>query len=216
MPARRLFLLATPAAIAALALAGCSLADDGPRTSQTRDVAAFTRIDNRDSVDLRLHVGEPQRVKVRAGEKVIRDVHTEVHNGTLEVTFDHAGILGSDVVVDASVPKLTAIDVSGSGDVDADGIDANAFALRSDGSADIALRGRVDRLAVDVTGSGDADLSDLAARDARVTADGSGDADVRAARRLDVAVDGSGDVSYHGDPVLTRRVDGSGDLRHAD
>jgi hypothetical protein len=216
MPARRLFLLATPAAIAALALAGCSLADDGPRTSQTRDVAAFTRIDNRDSVDLRLHVGEPQRVKVRAGEKVIRDVHTEVHNGTLEVTFDHAGILGGDVVVDASVPKLTAIDVSGSGDVDADGIDANAFALRSDGSADIALRGRVDRLAVDVTGSGDADLSDLAARDARVTADGSGDADVRAARRLDVAVDGSGDVSYHGDPVLTRRVDGSGDLRHAD
>src|SRR5262245_26822325 len=143
MPARRLFLLATPAAIAALALAGCSLADDGPRTSQTRDVATFTRIDNRDSVDLRLHVGEPQRVRVSAGEKVIRDVHTEVHNGTLEVTFDHHGILGGDVVVDASVPRLTGIDVSGSGDVDADGIDADAFDLRSEGSADIALRGRV-------------------------------------------------------------------------
>jgi putative autotransporter adhesin-like protein len=216
MPARRLFLLATPAAVAALALAGCSLSDDGPRTSQTRDVAAFTRIDNPDSVDLRLHVGEPQRIRVRAGEKVIGDVRTEVHDGTLEVTFDHDGILGSDVVVDASVPKLTGIDVSGSGDVDADGIDADAFALRSDGSADIALRGRVGRLAVDVSGSGDADLSDLAARDARVEADGSGDAEVRAARRLDVAVDGSGDVRYHGDPALTRHVDGSGDLRHAD
>jgi Putative auto-transporter adhesin, head GIN domain len=216
MPARRLLLLATPAAIAALALAGCSLSDDGPRTSQTRDVAAFTHIDNPDSVNLRLHVGEPQRIRVRAGEKVIRDVRTEVHNGTLEVTFDHEGILGSDVVVDASVPKLTGIDVSGSGDVDADGIDADAFALRSDGSADIALRGRVRRLAVDVSGSGDADLSDLAARDAQVEADGSGDAEVRAARRLDVAVDGSGDVRYHGDPVLTQHVDGSGDLRHAD
>ena len=93
---------------------------------------------------------------------MIRDVRTEVHNGTLEVTFHHDGILGSDVVVDASVPTLTGIDVSGSGDVDADGIDADAFALRSDGSADIALRGRVRRLAVDVSGSGDADLSDLA------------------------------------------------------
>ena len=161
MPSRRLVLLAAPAAVAAFALAGCSLADDGPRTTQTRHVAAFTRIDNRDSVDLRLHVGEPQRVKVRAGEKVIDDVRTEVHDGTLEVTFDHDGLLGSDVVVDASVPKLTGIDVSGSGDVDADGIDAGAFALRSDGSADIALRGTVGRLAVDVTGSGDADLSDL-------------------------------------------------------
>jgi len=105
--------------------------------------------------------------------------------------------------------------VSGSGDVDADGIDAGAFALRSDGSADIALRGAVSRLAVDVTGSGDADLSDLAARDARVSVEGSGDAEVRAVRRLDVAVDGSGDVRYHGDPALTRHVDGSGELRHA-
>ena len=62
MPSRRLLLLAAPAAVAAFALAGCSLADDGPRTTQTRDVVTFTRIDNRDSVDLRLHVGEAQRV----------------------------------------------------------------------------------------------------------------------------------------------------------
>ncbi len=55
------FLLLAPAAIGVLALAGCDLSDDGPRTSQTRDVAGFTRIDTRDSVDLRLHVGEPQR-----------------------------------------------------------------------------------------------------------------------------------------------------------
>ena len=195
MPSRRLLLLAAPAAVAAFALAGCSLADDGPRTTQTRHVAAFTRIDNPSSVDLRLHIGEPQRVKVRAGDKVIGDVRTEVHDGTLEVVFDHDGLLGSDVVVDASVPKLTGVDVSGSGDVDADGIDAGAFRVRSDGSADIALRGTVGRLAVDVTGSGDAE--------------------VRAARRLDVAVDGSGDVRYHGDPALTRHVDGSGELRHA-
>ena len=58
MPSRRLVLLAAPAAVAAFALAGCSLADDGPRTTQTRDVAAFTRIDNPSSVDLRLHIGE--------------------------------------------------------------------------------------------------------------------------------------------------------------
>jgi hypothetical protein len=54
-------LLLFPTVLAALALAGCSVGDDGPRTTHTRDVAAFTRIDNRDSVDVRLHVGEPQR-----------------------------------------------------------------------------------------------------------------------------------------------------------
>ncbi len=42
-----------------LALAGCSVSDDGEKTAQTRDVAAFTRLDNEDSVHVRLHAGAP-------------------------------------------------------------------------------------------------------------------------------------------------------------
>jgi hypothetical protein len=214
MPSLTRALIAVPVSIAAVALAGCSIGDDGPRTTQTRNVSHFTRIDTRGSVDLDLHVGESQRVRVRAGEKVIDDVFTEVRDGTLEVTFDHDGFGGDDVVVEISVPKLTAIAASGSGDIDADGIDADAFALRSEGSADINLRGTVGRLVLDLDGSGDADVAQLAAREARVTASGSGDVDLRADQTLNVDVDGSGDVHYRGNPQLTQRVDGSGDLSH--
>ena len=144
-------------------------------------------------------------------EKVIDDVRTEVRDGTLRLTFEHDGFGGGDVVVEASVPKLTGIEASGSGDIDAD-----AFEVRSDGSADIALEGTVGRLAVDLDGSGDADLAALAAREARVGVGGSGDVDMRADERLEVDVDGSGDVRYHGDPALTQHVDGSGELTRAD
>jgi putative autotransporter adhesin-like protein len=208
-------LLLLPAALAALALAGCSIGDDGPRRTQTRDVAAFTRVESDSSVDVRLHVGEPRRLQVRAGEKVIDDVETEVRDGTLHVTFDHEGWGGNDVVVEASVPKLEGIEASGSGDIEADGIDADAFDLSSEGSADIVLTGSARALDVDVEGSGNADLADLEARSARVKVRGSGDADVRADERLDVDVDGSGSVRYHGDPELTSTVDGSGDLSRA-
>jgi hypothetical protein len=152
MSSSRLFI---PAAIAALALAGCSLDDDGPRTTQTRDVAAFTRIENRDSVDVRLHVGAPQRVRVLAGEKVIDDVRTEVHGGALEVTFDHDGFGGGAVTVEAFVPRLTGVTASGSGNIDADGVEADDFEVRSEGSADIGLAGAVRRLAIELDGSGD-------------------------------------------------------------
>jgi hypothetical protein len=215
MPSPRRLLLILPATFAAVALAGCALGDDGPRTTQTRAVAGFTRIDNRASVDVRLHVGAPRSVRVLAGKKVIDDVRTEVRDGTLYLTFGHHGFGGRDVVVEASVPKLTGIRSSGSGDIDADGIAADAFEVRSDGSADIALAGKVGRLALDLRGSGDSDLARLAASDARVTAGGSGDVDVRADHRLDVDLSGSGDVRYHGDPALTRHVDGSGDLNRA-
>jgi hypothetical protein len=201
---------------AVLALAGCTVGDDGPRTTNTRDVGDFTRIDNRGSVDVRLHVGEPQRVRVSAGEKVVDDVRTEVHDGTLRLMFDHDGFGDGDVVVEVSVPTLTGIETSGSGDIDADGIDTAAFDISSEGSADIALAGTAGRLAVDLDGSGDADLAGLATREARIAVRGSGDVDVRADERLDVDVDGSGDVRYHGDPAVTQEVDGSGELTHAD
>jgi hypothetical protein len=210
------FALLLPAAIAALVLAGCSFADDGPRRTETRDVASFNRVETDSSVDVRLRVGEKQHVRVRAGEKVIDDVATEVRDGTLHVSFDHDGWGGNDVVVEASVPKLVGIDASGSGDIEADGIDADAFALSSEGSADIVLTGSTAALDVEVEGSGNADLGDLRAREATVKVHGSGDADVRADDRLDVDVDGSGNVRYHGDPQLTSNVDGSGDLSRAD
>src|ERR1700750_1817062 len=98
-------LLILPAALAAVAVAGCDINDDGPRTTQTRDVAAFTRLDNPDSVDVHLHVGKAQKVQVRAGKNVIDDVRTEVHDGTLRVTYDHH-FFGDSVVVDAWVPEL--------------------------------------------------------------------------------------------------------------
>jgi hypothetical protein len=215
-PPRRILLLAAAVTATAVAVTGCSIGDDGPRTSQTRDVPTFTRIDNADSVDVQVHVGEPQRVRVRAGEEVIDDLRTSVRDGTLHITFDHHGFGDSDPVVEASVPRLSGIDASGSGDVTADGIEAGAFDVRSDGSADISLQGTAGRLRVDMDGSGDANLGDLSARIAKVAVGGSGDADVRAGDRLDVRVDGSGDVEYHGDPSVTKRLDGSGDLSQGD
>jgi len=215
MSSPRRSLLLIPAALAAFAIAGCDLGDDGPRTSQTRDVAEFTRIDNRSSVDVRLRVGEDQRVRVRAGEKVIDDVRTVVRDGVLRVDFDHNGWGGDNVIVEASVPRLDGVESSGSGDIEADGIGAEAFKVSSDGSADISLRGTAGRLEVDLDGSGNADLGELAADAARVSVGGSGDADVRVDKTLDVTVEGSGDVHYHGNPDLTQDLDGSGDLTRA-
>jgi hypothetical protein len=213
MPSRPRLLLLIPAAAAALALAGCSLGDDGPRTTQTRDVGAFTRVDNRASADVRLHVGQPQSVRVHAGRKVIGGVHTDVRDGTLVVSFNHHGWgPWEPVVVDVGLPKLSGVVATGSGDVDADGISAGAFDVRSDGSSDITLDGTAQTLTLDLNGSGDADLTGLTAHDGRVSVDGSGDADVRVERALDATVDGSGSLRYHGNPSVTRHHDGSGDL----
>jgi hypothetical protein len=209
---RRLLLLLPLAA-----LAGCGLNDDGPTTAQTRELPAFTRIQTDSSVDVHVRAGSDQSVRVRAGEKVIDDVRTEVRDGTLVVSFEHHSTFGGpdSVEVEASVPELASVFTSGSGDIDARGVRGDAFAVRSDGSGDVDVAGSAHRVTVDLDGSGDADLSGLTAQEAQVKVGGSGDAEVRAGTRLDVRIDGSGDVRYHGDPRLTRDLDGSGDLKRA-
>ena len=209
-------LLLIPAAFAAFAVAGCAIGDDGPTTTQNRDVAAFTRVENDDSVDVQLSVGDAQHVRVRAGEKVIGKVKTEVRDGTLRVRFPHHGIGGDRVVAEATVPSLTSVESTGSGDTVVEHLKADAFDVRSDGSGNVVLDGEVGRLGVDVSDSGDADLAGLRAGSAKVSSSGSGNVDVRASKALDVDMDGSGDVRYHGNPSLNKSDDGSGDLKRAD
>src|SRR3954452_21628581 len=130
----RTLLLILPAALAAFAIAGCDIGDDGPTTTQNRNVGEFTRVESPDSVDVRLQVGKTQHVKVRAGDKVIDKIKTEVRDGTLHVRFAHHGFGGDAVVVEASVPKLTAVESTGSGDIEATGVDTDAVDVRADGS----------------------------------------------------------------------------------
>ena len=206
--------LLIPAVAAAALLSGCIGIDAGPTTTDYRDVAAFTRIKAEDQVDVRLRGGEARRLDVRAGEKVIDDVRTEVRDGTLYVSYDGPSIRNGRLLVEVATPTLEAIGITGSADVLADGLDGGALDVRVSGAGDVTAHGRVDRLTLDVSGSGDADLADVVAREARVDLSAAGDADVSAAARLDADVSGAGDLAYRGDPAVSQRVTGSGDVEH--
>ena len=213
MPSPRIFLI-VPAAAAALALGGCIGIDAGPTKTENRDVAQFTRIKVEDQVDVDVRAGEPRQLHVRAGEKVIGDVRTEVRDGTLHISYDGPGIRNGRLLVEVATPQLEAIGITGSADVMADGIDAEALDIRVSGAGDITAGGRAERLSLDVSGSGDADLADLVGQEARVDLSAAGDADVRVQERLDADVSGAGDLAYRGDPQLSRHVTGSGDIEH--
>lgn len=213
MPSPRTLLLPLVAA-AALPLAACDLAvETGDRTVQSRSVAGFEAIRASDGVDVELRRGDTPRVRVRAGDKVIDDVHTTVADGELRIGYDGPDlVLADDLVVEVTAPALTAIEADGGSDVDARGLDGAALTVIADGGADVRIAGRVDRLELAADGGADADLSDLAAGAVRLDADGGADAEVHAIDTLDATVDGGADVSYRGDPDVTRHVDESGDF----
>jgi hypothetical protein len=206
--------LILPVAAATLALTGCIGVDAGPTTTQSRDVAAFTRLKAEDEVEVNLRVGESRRLRVRAGENVIDDIRTEVRDGTLYVSYDGPSIREGRLLVDVSAPAVERLAITGAADVRVDGLEADAFDVRVSGAGDIAAAGRVRRLTLDISGAGDADLAELAADDARVELSGSGDAEVRASELLDAEVSGAGDLAYRGAPQVRQDVSGAGEIDH--
>jgi Putative auto-transporter adhesin, head GIN domain len=206
--------LILPVVAATLAVTGCIGVDAGPTTTQNRDVGEFTRLKAEDEVDVNVRVGESRSLRVRAGEKVIDDIRTEVRDGTLYVAYDGPSIREGRLLVEVSAPAVEALTITGAADVRVDGLAADAFDIRVSGAGDIAAAGRVRRLTLDISGAGDADLTQLAANDARVELSGSGDAEVRATQLLDAEVRGAGDLAYRGDPRVRRHVTGDGEIDH--
>jgi Putative auto-transporter adhesin, head GIN domain len=204
--------------LAALAgLAGCGA---GPRTTETRHVAPYDRVEVDSSIDVEVVPGDGNTVTVAGGENVIDHVETASSDGVLHLSIrDHGIVIGpdpyDDVRVQVSRAVLQGVRIQGSSDVSLGRIEAPQLSIDIQGSGGVEASGRVGTLDASIHGSGDADLHELAARSATVSIEGSGDARVNVEEQLDVSVAGSGDVSYRGNPRVSQHVEGSGDV-HAD
>ncbi len=186
----------------------------GDLVTQTRDVDKFDELSLSGSFDVRIRVGEEQSVRVTFDDNLIDYIQTEVRHGELRIYSDGSFSSRHDCRVEITVPSLTDVSLSGSGDIDVTNLSGGDFSLSISGSGDITAEGKVDQLSISVAGSGDVDARDLEAQDADVHISGSGDVTVFASRYLDARVSGSGDIDYYGDPEkISSHVAGSGSIR---
>jgi len=183
----------------------------GAAATQPRTVAAFSSLDLTGSNTVTVIVGRPQSVLVHAGSNLINHVTTDVTAGTLVIGDTGSFTAGGPVSVDVRVPSLTALTLSGSGQISAAGISAPRLTVTVYGSGLVSAAGTAARLDVTVNGSGQARLSRLTARDVHAVINGSGLIQVTATASLDAAVPGSGAIIYGGSPPqVTTSVTGSG------
>lgn len=201
-------------ALGTLGVAGCG---DGPTVSERRDVPAFERIQVKGSADVTVRVGQPAGLVVRTQERRMKLIETEVRDGTLvidekeRISFGSFGD-GGDLDLTISAPRLSELDLSGSGNVTATGVTGRHFDADISGSGNIRAAGRVEAVSTSIAGSGNIRLFDLVARrgDARIS--GSGNISVNAADALDARISGSGNIRYRGRPRVDSKISGSGNV----
>lgn len=188
-----------------------------PGTSH-RDVAGVRRVVFDAPALLVITPGAPG-LRIEGDANVVERVTAEVRDGVL--------VIGTGAVqvqpvrrlrLYLAVPSLEAVEMTGSGELEVEGVSAPefSFSLSGSGSARLAgvraqvlrlsvsgsgptqVAGRADRVEVSLAGSGSIDAEALAARTARVHITGSGSAALAVSGRLDSHIDGSGAVRNRG------------------
>lgn len=206
----------------------------GRLSTESRTVADFSGIALRGSMTLVVSQGDKASVTVRADDNLLPLLETVVEGTRLQIGWKRGERIRtrSTVTVTVVTPKLTALAVAGSGDVElgafstpnlklslAGSGNARMAGLKTDelgvsvsGSGDVRGNGQAGKLTISIAGSGDVRLGDLPSDEVSVRIAGSGDAVVHANKTLAISIAGSGDVAYSGDATVTRSVAGSGSV----
>lgn len=236
--------LITPLLLAAAALLPLTaraerIVGSGQVTTQVRELPPFQGVSLSGSMDLVVRQGNTQLVEVKVDDNLQAYLETEVRgsgaDARLQVRWKRGTSIStrSSTVVHVTVPRLTSLAASGSGDMTVEPFETPALNISISGSSDTRLQrlttadlqitiagsgdvlgaGSATRLKIDIAGSGDVRLGEMKSEDVAISIAGSGDASVHADKALQVRIAGSGDVTYTGNAAnVSSRVAGSGSV----
>lgn len=188
---------------------------NGNRSSETRDVSEFTKIEADGPFDVQVNQGDDRSLEVAIDSNLQSKLKTEVSGDTLHISSDgtvYDLIAGPHVII--TNPHLVEVRLIGSGNVTAGTFDEqDDVHLRDQGSGDLSFDGSSPNLTVEVTGSGDMWLSGTTDA-AHYQLRGSGDLDARdmIASGADIDLNGSGDLRATVNGTVNATQDGSGDI----
>lgn len=204
--------------------------------TQERNVSSFSAIHQHTSADVYITKGDVRKVVVKADEKAIDRLKTEVRDGVLHIESTNNGwrnvrtmevyitmpsiekIKNSgsgDFSIEGPMPGTNVyFGISGSGDLDAE-LDVANLEIKISGSGDIELTGVRGDLNVRISGSGDVDAEGLKLNNCNLAGTGSGDIKlIGKAAKFVAQISGSGDINAYGLTAVEAQVkcNGSGDV----
>lgn len=226
--------------VALVVITGCDSGIEGVGApiEEARIVAPFEVLVVESSVNVNLFNtkrGEEPRVVVHAEANLQPYVITEVKDPKLTVSFEEnlrsvSGITvdvycnnllklihrGSGQITGSQTLKFVRLFVQneGSGDVILD-LRGDKLQVKNDGSGDVELTGKAREARLELGGSGDVNALGFNVRIAEARNEGSGNLSLNARREIEAVLEGSGDIKYlfeGQDDDLDLERDGSGQL----
>ncbi len=179
---------------------------------ESRDVSGFDEVEMRGIGNLTIEQTGSESLTVVAEEDVLPKLKTDVVNDRLIIGPKPGTTVRTTEPINynLTVENLNALAVSGSGDVEAEGIETDRLAVTIGGAGSVEVGGEADEQEIDISGSGDYRAEGLDSKVVKIGVSGAGAALIHASERLDANVSGAGSVEYVGDPTVEQDASGAG------
>ncbi len=174
----------------------------GSGISQTdpRELDSFDQIAISEFGTVNISFGETQIVTVTTDDNLIDLIETRVEDGELRIRHLKAINPKTALVIDITVPKLTAVEVAGSVSLNIVGIDSESLDIELAGACGVNASGTVKNLTIEMAGACRARLKSLEAENAEVEIAGTGSAVVFASQSIEAEASGFASITCHGNP----------------
>ena len=192
-------------------LAGC-VQGQGPVTSETREIGAFSRIEASAGIRVVVGIGPSQAVEVTAHENLLAVIATDLRGDTLSIEASEDFTTLEPVTVTIVAPALDGITLSGGSQAVIDGLDAESLELRIRGGAQVTAAGSVESMALHADGGATAGLEDLSVRVATVSMDGGATATLTASDEVTGTAAGGSRLFVLGDGVVSVEESGGSEV----
>ncbi|HEX7172802.1 MAG TPA: DUF2807 domain-containing protein [Candidatus Limnocylindria bacterium] len=193
------------------ALAGC-VQGQGPVTSESREVGAFSRIEASAGIGIVVHVGPSEAIEVSAQENLLPMIATDLRGDTLSIEASEDFTTLEPVTVTVVIPALDGITLSGGSQAVIDGLDAASLELRIRGGAQVTAAGSVGSVTLQADGGATANLEDLSVRVATVSIDGGATATLTASDEVAGTAAGGSRLTVLGDAVVSVEESGGSEV----
>ena len=212
------------------------------RKRETRELAAFTEVEMAGASRVVLVQGSPQKVEIEGPAAAVARFEATVKKGRLHLADQpapggrpYSGDRDGTVTVYVTAPTITALSLTGSGSLSAEGplraetLDlalsgsggmtlptlrvATTLRTAASGSGNLGLGGEVPTLNASMSGSGNLSALELRTKTTSISLSGSGNASLYVTDELNAALRGSGNVRVAGGAVVRSSIQGSGKVR---
>lgn len=207
----------------------------GTLKTEERSVSGFDRISLSGMGDLNVVQGDEEKLTIEAEDNLLQYITTEVRGSELQIGIkDGTNILPTrGIHFELRVKNLSAVSVSGAGNlkmdslksndldltvsgagnVDIKNLDVTGVNVKSSGTGNFTLAGKTQTQNITISGAGNYRAGDLESNIADLSVSGAGNSTLWVKEKLTVKISGFGRVEYYGDPTVTQDISGGGSVK---